>query len=162
MQNDEIENIARKIIEKLESKNLTIAIAESFTGGILSDAFVKIPGASKVFRGSIIAYTNDAKSSVLDVKKDVLEKSGPVSLDVAIQMADGAKTVLDADIGISTTGFAGPDSQSNDPIGLAYIALVGKGFEEVKKFHFENKGREFVRLQGLDKSLKMLYTYING
>jgi PncC family amidohydrolase len=162
MQDKAIENIAKSIVERLDAKGLTLAAAESFTGGLLSDAFVKVPGASKVFRGGIIAYANDVKSSVLGVEKSLLQKKGAVSEKVAQDMAKGARQSLNADIGIATTGFAGPDSESDELTGLAYIALAGIDFEKVEEFHFEDKGREFIRFQGLDKSLKMLYTYING
>ncbi|MDR2748829.1 MAG: CinA family protein [Bifidobacteriaceae bacterium] len=157
-----MDDLAEKIIEKMQKSKKTFAIAESFTGGLLSDSFVKVPGASKAFLGSVIAYSNNVKNSILGVSNSVLNKDGAVSSKAALEMAKGVREKLGSDIGISTTGIAGPDNQEGKQVGLIYVAVAADNFEQVQEFVIENKGRQFIRLSGVDKAQKMLYTYING
>ena len=153
--NDRIENT---IYEYLNSgkKPLTISTAESCTGGMVASKLIEVPGISENFIESIVSYSNEAKIKRLKVKKETLEKYGAVSEEVAREMLAGLKT----DIGISTTGIAGPDGGTKDkPVGLVYIGIKVK--DEVKVFKRELKGdrnkiRQRAMMHALYNLLKIL------
>lgn len=115
-------SVGRIVFDQLRSMEKTLAIAESCTGGQLGDAFTDIPGASKVFMGGIICYTNDTKVEMLDVPDDLLQQHGAVSAEVAVAMATGVAERMGADYGLSITGFAGPEGGTQEnPVGTVYI-----------------------------------------
>jgi nicotinamide-nucleotide amidase len=117
----------------IDSKT-TIAIAESCTGGIISGKLTNVPGISKVFNRGIVSYSNESKIENLKVSKDTLEKYGAVSMETAIEMANGVRKAAKTDLGFSVTGIAGPDGGTEEkPVGLVYIALAGKEGVECKK-----------------------------
>lgn len=125
----ERDELAASILAYCESHGLKIAAAESLTGGLLADAFVRIPGASHVFLGSAVTYDINAKASILGVDADLLEAEGAVHPDVAKQMAQHTAQLYaqneygDTVIGLSTTGVAGPGPDGDKPAGLVYIGL---------------------------------------
>lgn len=153
--NDRIENT---IYECLNSgkKPLTISTAESCTGGMIASKLIEVPGISENFIEGIVSYSNEAKIKRLKVKKETLEKYGAVSEEVAREMLAGLKT----DIGISTTGIAGPGGGTKDkPVGLVYIGIKVK--DEVKIFKRELKGdrnkiRQRAMMHALYNLLKIL------
>ncbi|MEJ6468891.1 CinA family nicotinamide mononucleotide deamidase-related protein [Fusobacterium nucleatum] len=153
--NDRIENT---IYEYLNSgkKPLTISTAESCTGGMVASKLIEVPGISENFIESIVSYSNEAKIKRLKVKKETLEKYGAVSEEVAREMLAGLKT----DVGISTTGIAGPGGGTKDkPVGLVYIGIKVK--DEVKVFRRELKGdrnkiRQRAMMHALYNLLKIL------
>ena len=153
--NDRIENT---IYEYLNSgkNSLTISTAESCTGGMVASKLIEVPGISENFIESIVSYSNEAKIKRLKVKKETLEKYGAVSEEVAREMLAGLKT----DVGISTTGIAGPDGGTKDkPVGLVYIGIKVKN--EVKVFKRELKGdrnkiRQRAMMYALYNLLKIL------
>lgn len=117
-----------ELIAQLTARHLTIAVAESLTGGLLVAELVRIPGASVVVRGGIVAYDSGLKRSLLKVDSSVLNVHGPVHADVAKQMAVGVRTLLAvnevrADIGVATTGVAGPGPDGGHPAGTVFIGL---------------------------------------
>jgi nicotinamide-nucleotide amidase len=122
---------AAKVLAALEQRGWKLAIAESLTGGLLAAEFVAVPGASKVLLGSITAYQNSIKQSLLDVSSANLEKFGAVSAEVAEAMASGIQrkfaTQNEPIVGISTTGVAGPDADGDMPVGLVYVGLAIPG-----------------------------------
>ena len=152
---DRIENT---IYECLNSgkKPLTISTAESCTGGMIASKLIEVPGISENFIESIVSYSNEAKIKRLKVKKETLEKYGAVSEEVAREMLAGLKT----DVGISTTGIAGPGGGTKDkPVGLVYIGIKVK--DEVKVFKRELKGdrnkiRQRAMMHALYNLLKIL------
>jgi len=113
------------LIAGLAADGVTVATAESVTGGLLVAELTSVPGASAVVRGSVVAYSTDVKASMLGVDPVVLADSGPVCAVVAEQMARGARDRLGATYGVSTTGEAGPDSASGRPVGTVFIAVAG-------------------------------------
>lgn len=115
---------AAKVLQALESRGWSLALAESLTGGLLADAFVSVPGASKVLRGSIVAYATEIKHELLGVDESLLAQVGAVDPGVAIEMAVGAANRLGADVGLSATGVAGPDEQDGNPVGTVFIGIV--------------------------------------
>jgi nicotinamide-nucleotide amidase len=125
----EIAGYARELVSRLQAVGATVAVAESLTGGLLTSALVDVPGASTVLRGGIVAYATDLKASLLDVDAAMLGEVGPVSPDVALAMARGVRDRLGAQIGLATTGVAGPDPQGGVPPGVVHLALVGAGHD---------------------------------
>lgn len=118
----------------LKKHNKTIAVAESCTGGLVSDKLTNVPGISEFFLEGIVAYSNRAKSSILGVPEELIIKHGAVSPEVARAMAEGVQKRSSADVGIGTTGIAGPGGATKDkPVGLVYVAVVSDGTFEVKE-----------------------------
>lgn len=115
---------AQRVLQGLCRRGWTIAAAESLTGGLVTSALVEAPGASAVVRGGVVSYATDAKHTVLGVDSDLLAAEGPVHPDVAAQMAAGVRTVLSADVGLATTGVAGPEPQDGKPVGTVYLAIA--------------------------------------
>ena len=113
---------AREIVKALTERGETLAVAESLTGGLLSDAIVQVPGASRVFMGGIVAYDEGRKVTLLGVRQETLDQYTAVSRQTALEMARGARQRLQTDWALSTTGYAGPDG---DDVGLVYVALAG-------------------------------------
>lgn len=131
----------------LVEKNLTIAVAESCTGGLVSSSLINYPGISSVFLEGCVTYSNEAKIKRLGVKKETLEEFGAVSEQTAIEMAEGVSKGLGANIGISTTGVAGPGGGTEEkPVGLVYTAIYINGKTIVKKNIF-NGDRRKIRLR---------------
>lgn len=124
---DRTTTLGAQLIQLLQEASLTIAAAESLTGGLVCDALVRTQGASRVFLGGIVAYSNDIKVSELGVDRGLVNNSGAVNGEVAKQMATGAARRLDADVGISTTGVAGPGGQDGRPPGTVFIAAIRAG-----------------------------------
>ena len=152
---DRIENTIYECLNSGE-KPLTISTAESCTGGMIASKLIEVPGISENFIEGIVSYSNEAKIKRLKVKKETLEKYGAVSEEVAREMLAGLKT----DVGISTTGIAGPDGGTKDkPVGLVYIGIKVK--DEVKVFRRELKGdrnkiRQRAMMHALYNLLKIL------
>lgn len=137
------EEILNKISIILKEKNLKIATAESCTGGLISHNFTNISGSSEYFDSGIVSYSNKAKIELLDVSEKILEKYGAVSEQVAKSMAEGVRNKSDVDIGIATTGIAGPTGGTEDkPVGLVYIAISTTKNTLVKKIQFSGNRLE--------------------
>ncbi len=116
---------AEKLVQLLQKKGWKIATAESCTGGLAADAIVSVAGASGVFDGGIISYANRIKENFLGVKPETLSCHGAVSPQCAAEMAEGIREKMQADIGISTTGIAGPDGGTPEkPVGLVYVGIA--------------------------------------
>ncbi|MER5429128.1 CinA family protein [Streptomyces sp. NPDC002588] len=116
---------ATDVVRLLTVKGGTLAVAESLTGGLVAAEITSVPGASKVFRGSVTAYATELKQELLGVDADLLGARGAVDPQVAKEMAAGVRKVLGADWGIATTGVAGPDPQDGRPVGTVYVAVDG-------------------------------------
>jgi nicotinamide-nucleotide amidase len=118
-----VQELASSLIKKLEEKNLTIAVAESLTGGLVAASLTEIPGASKVFKGSITAYVDEIKQNVLNVNEETILKFTSISEQVALEMAINVRKIMKSDIGISTTGVAGPEKSAGFAPGLVFVAI---------------------------------------
>ena len=116
--------LEQKIAQNLINSKRTLGIAESCTGGLLANRLTNIPGSSNFLKLGLVAYSNEAKSKILKVPQDMLQKHGAVSIEVAIAMAQGARKILDTDFGVGITGIAGPGGGTiAKPVGLTYIAV---------------------------------------
>ena len=123
--------------QEIAKRGITLATAESCTGGNIAHLITQVPGASAYFLGGIISYANEVKKHVLGVSAEDLEKYGAVSEPVAVQMALGARQITGADWAVSTTGIAGPDGGTpQKPVGTVWIGIAGPGVAYAREFHF--------------------------
>lgn len=123
------ESLAVGLVARLVARGWTVAVAESLTGGLVTASLVSIPGASAVVRGAVVAYATPLKHTLIGVDAALLAAKGPVHPQVALQMAERVRAAaavagLDADVGIATTGVAGPTSQDDAPVGAVYVAVA--------------------------------------
>jgi PncC family amidohydrolase len=125
---------AADIVRVLTQRKQTLALAESCTGGFIADQITNIPGASKMFKGGIVSYSNEAKEKFLGVRAETLKRHGAVSKEVAAEMAKGAKKQFGVDYAVAVTGIAGPTGGTKaKPIGTVFIAVAGKGGTVVER-----------------------------
>lgn len=128
------EELAREVIARLKGEGKTLATAESCTGGLLGKLLTDIPGASSVYKGGVISYVNEVKHRLLGVDQQTLDVCTAVSRETAHEMAKGAREVVRSDVGVSTTGLAGPDGDGTGrPVGLVYVALDMEGFSYCRR-----------------------------
>lgn len=148
--------LADAVLARLRTMGLSLATAESCTGGGIGQALTAIPGSSDTYRGGIISYTNAIKAKLLDVSPVLLERYGAVSISVAEAMALGAAKALETEVAVSTTGLAGPggDDRGN-PVGTVCIACVFRGEVYSKTFHFSGD-REQVRAAAVEGALELV------
>ena len=124
---EKINQESEKLYLNCIKKNLIITTAESCTGGMISSAIVHINGSSKIFKSSVIVYSNDMKSKLLNIPIDLITKNGAVSEIIAFKMAKNSLEILNADLSIAVTGIAGPTGGNSDkPVGLVWIAIGTK------------------------------------
>ena len=156
------ETLERAVVELLSKNGLSITAAESCTGGLVCGKIVNVAGASEVFRGGYITYSNKQKRNFIGVKKSTLEKYGAVSEQVAAEMAKGVLEVSKADVAISTTGIAGPGGGTPEkPVGLVYIGCAVKNKVYVEKFNFSGS-RNKVRESTVVAALSMVRKYVSS
>ena len=155
--------IEEAVVGMLKEHHLKVATAESCTGGLIAKRITDVPGASEVFECGIISYANGIKYKVLGVSEDDLNKYGAVSEPVAKQMAQGALKVSGADIAVSVTGIAGPDSDSTGkPVGLVYIGLADKENVWVREIRTSRRDRSYNRYVSASNALDMIRLYIDN
>jgi nicotinamide-nucleotide amidase len=152
---------AAKVLEALEARGWSLALAESLTGGLLADAFVSVPGASKALRGSVVAYATELKHELLGVDAELLAANGAVDPSVAIEMAVGAANRLGADVALSTTGVAGPDEQDGKPVGTVCVGVITPSGSEVFEFLLTGN-REQIRRAAVDAAVEALLEVLTG
>ena len=150
-----IEELAKRLLSQLNSRGMTLATAESCTGGGIGHVLTAIPGSSAVYLGGVISYANSVKEQVLGVPQEVLVTVGAVSEETARAMAEGICRLLGADLGIAVTGIAGPAADGTDkPVGLVYIAVSTADSTRVTENHFSGD-REAVRNQTIQAALDL-------
>lgn len=153
------ETIEQKVFELLAEQNKTIAAAESLTGGAFQSKFVSVNGASQVFKGGVVSYATSVKEKVLNVSKETVRKYGTVSEQCAFEMAKGVTELTDAQIGISFTGVAGPESIEGKSVGATYICLFDRdGYRYVERYKFHGN-REQIRQRAVLKGFEILFNY---
>lgn len=152
--------VEERVANLLKKKGLTLAVAESCTGGYLGYLITNVPGSSAYFKGGIVSYSNGLKQRLLSVSEEILESSGAVSPEVAKLMAEGARKRGEADLGLSITGIAGPaGGTKKKPVGLVYIALATGRETECRPFHFSGD-RRAIRAKSARKALSILRDYL--
>ena len=147
-------NLTCDVIEALKGK--TIVTAESCTGGGIGAALTGVSGSSKFYKGGIISYTNWVKENILEIEPSMIKKYGAVSVPVAATMAMNARLMMDADIGLSVTGLAGPGGDEyGNPVGTVCIGYSSHERSITKQFHFSGD-REEVRRHAIDAALNIV------
>ena len=156
------QTLASDVLAALEAKKLSLATAESCTGGGVGQALTAVPGSSRVYRGGIISYTNEVKSGLLHVPETLLRDLGAVSGPVAEAMARGAQAALSADVAVSSTGLAGPGEEGfGNPVGTAWIACAGPSRVESVLCRFQGN-REEIRDAACCRALELVLETLNG
>lgn len=151
-------SLSRVVVNLLKEKHMTLATAESCTGGLIGKMLTEVSGASDVYKFGFITYSNEAKMALVDVKADTLEKYSAVSEETAREMAKGAREKSGADIGISVTGYAGPTGEN---VGLVYIGISDKNTTEAFRY-MQHGDRERVRNKSALCALDLVRRKING
>ena len=150
------DKIEAAIVRGLAAQNRRLALAESCTGGLIANRITNVPGASKVFLGGLVAYSNEAKRKFLGVRTGTLARHGAVSEPVAREMAEGARKRFSADFAIAVTGIAGPTGGTKrKPVGTVFIALAGEG-ETIVERRFNPFGRTRFKQATAEQALGML------
>ncbi len=157
--NTQILNKAETVVQLLKENNLKIATAESCTGGLVSAYITAVSGASQVLELGVTSYSNRIKNKILEVKSQTLENFGAISKDTAKQMAENVRKISNADIGVSVTGAAGPDSSEGHNAGYVIIALSDKAKTITKELNIPPKSRRFVREQAVLKLFELITNY---
>ena len=148
--------LPRVVVDLLRERSLTLALAESCTGGLLSARLTEVPGVSAVLDRAVVSYANRAKVEALGVDAALFERHGAVSEEVAAAMAAGVMQAAGSDVAVAITGIAGPDGGTSDkPVGLVFVATCGAAGTRVRRNHFPG-GRELVRQQATQVALEML------
>jgi PncC family amidohydrolase len=153
-------NLETRIGRHLQERGITIALAESCTGGLISDRITDVPGSSRYFLGSIVAYAYPAKADLLGVSWETLHSHGAVSREVVLEMAGGARNALKADLAASVSGIAGPDGGTPDkPVGTVWIALAASNGAWTRGFQFSGTRRE-IKLLSAEAVLQLVMDYL--
>lgn len=154
-----------KTIALAQKRGLTIATGESLTAGMVAAALAAVPGASAVLRGGVVSYHREVKASLLGVDVQLLNRVGAVDPEVARQMARGARAACGADIGVATTGVAGPEPHEGKAVGTVVVAVVAPNVSLVQEYRFEGARaqiREASCEAALDLLMKALQRYPTG
>ncbi len=152
--------LEEKVGQRLAERGLTLALAESCTGGLLGHRITNVPGSSDYFMGGVMAYSNEAKVRVLGVSLNTLSDHGAVSEAVALEMARGARRLLMTNVALAVTGIAGPGGGSPEkPVGLVYIALVARDAERCER-HVWPYDRAGNKAASADAALNLLLEYL--
>ena len=156
-----LNNKSKKIVNLLKRKKLKIAFAESCSGGLLSSSITSVSGSSKVFTLGLVAYSNQSKTKVLKVKKNIIRKYGSVSEPVCLAMLKNLSKISKTNISVSITGIAGPSGGTKiKPVGLVYVGIKKGNRVEVKKYLFKNKGRSYIQKAAVNKSLGLILSFL--
>jgi len=157
-----VDPLVRRLHERLRGGGLTLAVAESCTGGMLAAAITDQPGSSAYFKGGVVAYSNEIKERLLGVPRELLQRHGAVSAEVARAMAEGARRALAADLAVSITGIAGPDADGTEkPVGLTHVWLAAAEGGDGRRFVFPGD-RWTNRRQAVDEALTLLLARVEG
>lgn len=143
-----------ELVATLRAAEATVSTAESCTGGLVAARITSVSGASEAFKYGAVTYCNEAKNKILGVEKETLETLGAVSAKTAEEMAAGVRKIMNAEIGVSVTGLAGPNGGEGKPVGLVFVAVNSDKYSEVTENHFSGD-RISVRNQAADKALEL-------
>ena len=143
-----------ELVATLRAAGATVSTAESCTGGLVAARITSVSGASEAFKYGAVTYCNEAKNKILGVEKETLETLGAVSAKTAAEMAAEVRKIMNAEIGVSVTGLAGPNGGEGKPVGLVFVAVNSDKYSEVTENHFSGD-RISVRNQAADKALQL-------
>ena len=154
----DVDTLENSVVQTLTAKGLTLATAESLTGGLIAKRITDISGASKIFRGGFVTYTNEIKHKLLGVSVETLDRFGAVSAECAMEMAKGAREKTGSDIAVSATGIAGPSSdERGTPVGTVFIGISSKSGETFRKLLLSGmRSRDYVRIVSATNAFDMI------
>jgi nicotinamide-nucleotide amidase len=153
-------DLEEELGDLLKAQKLTLATAESCTGGLIANMITNIPGSSQYFERGVISYSNQSKIELLNVPENTLINHGAVSSDTAVAMAEGIRSVAKTDLGLGVTGIAGPTGGTTEkPVGLVYIALASEINVKHFKFNFQGTRLE-IKQQTAIKALEILIEHL--
>ena len=149
--------LCKKVIKVLKKKKLTLSVAESCTGGLLSSYITSIPGSSNVFEFGLVTYSNKSKFKILKISKKIIKKYGSVSKECCEHMVKNLNKISKSSLSLSITGIAGPKGYTqNKPVGLVFIGHMKRNKINIYKFLFKNKGRIYIQKATAKKALKLI------
>ena len=153
--------IEQLLLDELRRRKLTFAAAESCTGGLIAKRITDLSGASAVFRGGVVSYTNDVKRDVLSVPQALLDEYGAVSAPVAQAMAEGVRRITGADFAVSVTGVAGPDRDDRgNEVGTVYLAVSSAQGTVVENRHYGSRPRQTIRVMAAFTAFSLLLQHL--
>ena len=159
----DVESIEEAVLPLLKERGLTFAAAESCTGGDVARRITEIPGASAVFAGGCVTYTNDVKARLLGIDRELIERNGAVSEPVARLMAERVRAITGADIGLGVTGLAGPDGDGVHEVGTVFVSMAVAGETFVRELHLGTfRTRSFIRRMAGNHLYDMMRRYLTG
>ncbi|MFN2298018.1 MAG: CinA family protein [Anaerolineales bacterium] len=151
-----------RIGKKIKELGLTVAVAESVTGGLIGSRLTDVPGSSEYFMGGVVAYSNNSKIKLLNVKRETLAQFGAVSERTAREMAEGVRRVFGTDIGLAISGIAGPGGATKDkPVGLMWMAVAAKDFLQTRSVRLPGD-RLGNKTGAAEEVLKLLEEYLDS
>ena len=156
-----MKKLSQKVVSALRKKNLKISFAESCTGGLLSSSITSINGSSKVFTIGLVTYSNQSKTSILKVAKNIIKKYGAVSYETCLAMVKNLNKISKTNISVSITGIAGPNGATKKkPVGLVFIGIKKSNKTLVRKYLFKNKKRTSIQRASVSKSLSLILSFL--
>ena len=157
-----MKSLAKKVLNKLKKRKLTISVAESCTGGLLSSVLTSIPGASQFYKMGLVPYSNQSKRTLLKIPNKLLIKYGAVSKQTCLAMVKNLNNVAKSQVSVSTTGITGPSGGTLlKPIGLIYVGIKTKKKTVCRKFLIKNKGRNYIQRETVKKTLRLILKHVN-
>ena len=159
----DVDSLEQVVVQEMTARGLTLATAESCTGGLMGKRITDVPGASACYLGGVVSYQNEVKENLLGVRHETLSTKGAVSEDTACQMAEGVRKALGADIGISTTGVAGPGGGTPEkPVGLIYVGISTKDKTWVVRILRPRQSRESLRRLASSTAFDLVRRHLEG
>ena len=159
----DVDSLEQVVVQEMTARGLTLATAESCTGGLMGKRITDVPGASACYLGGVVSYQNEVKENLLGVRHETLITKGAVSEDTACQMAEGVRKALGADIGISTTGVAGPGGGTQEkPVGLIYVGISTKDKTWAVRILRPRQSRESLRRLASSTAFDLVRRHLEG
>ncbi len=156
-----MKKLSKKVVKLLSKKRLKICVAESCTGGLLSNSITSISGSSKVFTLGLVTYSNQAKINMIKVPKKIIKKQGAVSYETCLSMVKNLNRISKTNISVSITGVAGPRGGTKQkPVGLVYVGIKKNNKIIVSKYLFKNKARNAIQKATVNMALNQILRFI--
>ena len=156
-----MKKISVNLVKSLKKKKLTLAIAESCTGGLLSSSITGVSGSSKVFKFGLVTYSNQSKNKILKVPNNIIKKYGAVSIQCCLSMVNNLSKISKSKVCVSITGIAGPSGGTKQkPVGLVYIGVKNGKKILISKNQFKNKGRNAIQKATVKKALNLIISQL--
>lgn len=151
----------QRLYQRMRELGFRLGTAESCTGGLIGHKITNVPGASSYYQGGVVSYANQAKVWLLGVRQETLDRYGAVSRETVIEMAQGVRSALEADVGLAVSGIAGPDGGTAEkPVGLVWVGLSYSGADLAQAFQFQGN-RQQIKEQAAQAALGFLLDFLD-